>query len=120
MLCIAETLTCVAAVWSPAHYKSLGWIVLESQERLKERVTFVKYEWKLKDSHTVVSQGAVTSCVQCDSNWQMECPAIVFVVFRTKEKETYSIVKMCTNYEFGVQSQCLVKETHDSQRNVAM
>lgn len=85
-----------------------------------QRVTFVDFQWRTKDDN-VVTHDALVSSAQCDhKKWQVECPAIIFVVFQNIEREGYSLVKLLSNFKYGVQSQCLVKGTHDRQRNVQM
>lgn len=108
-----------SAVLSANQSRNFAWDARRSGDSW-ERVTFITLEWRVKGSNIAMDDGAIVDSVKCDSSWQIECPAIVFVVLPKKEKEPYSIVKMCTNYLFGVQSQCLVKATHDKQGKVDM
>jgi hypothetical protein len=96
------------------------WEARRDESSVWEQVTFVEFQWTTKDGN-VVGKDAVVRSVKCDYKmWQVECPAIIFVVFQNIEKEGYSLVKMLSNFMNGVQSQCIVKATHDRQRNEAM
>lgn len=48
---------------------------------------------------------------------KIECPSIVFVRLQNDNSEVYNFVKLLSNLEFGVQSQCFVQTKYSSQRN---
>ena len=83
------------------------------------KVSFHSHEWKLKTNLAITVNGdAVVDCLKCSSSFQIDCPSIIFVILPDKDKELYSLVKLVTNFYCGIQSQCLVLETYDRQRNV--
>jgi hypothetical protein len=51
-------------------------------------------------------------------SWQVECPAVILICLPEKEAKPYKALKFLTNAEFGVQSQCIVVKSYNSQRNV--
>jgi hypothetical protein len=59
---------------------------------------------------------AVEESTPLKSNWVIECPSMVFVILKKKEKEPYTFVKGVTNFYHGLQSQCLVWETFKKQK----
>jgi hypothetical protein len=49
-------------------------------------------------------------------DWQYECPALVFVYLPEKKRtDLYDYVKLLSDVQFGINSQCMVQETCSSQ-----
>ena len=51
-------------------------------------------------------------------DWQFECPAMVFVYLPNKRTDIYDCVKMLSDLEFGISSQCIVQSTVQKQQNL--
>ena len=48
---------------------------------------------------------------------QIECPSLVFVRLPSDDKSVYHFVKLVSNIEFHVQSQCFLHDKFKKQRN---
>jgi hypothetical protein len=49
--------------------------------------------------------------------WQIECPAIVFVYAADNKSDQYDFMKMLSDFHFGVQSQYIVQAKCSKQGN---
>lgn len=74
--------------------------------------------WVLQNGERVPEERIVNRepCIQAE-DWQIECPAMIFIYLPKKEAESYNLVKMFAHFVFGVQSQCIVSETFKKQSN---
>jgi hypothetical protein len=48
-------------------------------------------------------------------DWQIECPAIVFVYASDNKSDQYNFMKMLSDFHFGVQSQYIVQANCSKQ-----
>jgi len=81
-------------------------------------VRFKKMVYQLKNSTTVDPNETEVNpmpIVRVDLN-QVECPSLVFVYLPDETTETYHFVKLLAQFEFGVQSQCVVSTKFCSQK----
>jgi len=79
-------------------------------------VSLEAYVW-ISEEGSQIPMEAIKRPVTIAEDWQIECPSVVFCQLPDDGAGRYNLIKLMSNFEFGVQSQCFLGSKFSQQKS---
>ena len=76
-----------------------------------------EFVYMLENGESIPQRNVLAKAIHVVRGSQVECPSLVFVRLPSDNVPVYHFVKLVSNIEFHVQSQCFVHSKFQSQRS---